>query len=93
MVPGIPFFFAYGERQERQDSPIARIARVVAPGLPHHVAQRSNRRQQTFSVMMIIEPIWNLWPNGVHTAPGLEREPGSNLCKQKPGPKLNRRSR
>jgi len=27
---------------------MARIARVVAPGLRHHVAQRSNRRQQTF---------------------------------------------
>lgn len=25
-----------------------RIARVVAPGLPHHVTQRGNRRQQTF---------------------------------------------
>ena len=27
---------------------MARIARVVAPGLPHHVTQRGNRRQQTF---------------------------------------------
>jgi putative transposase len=25
-----------------------RIARIVAPGLPHHVTQRGNRRQQTF---------------------------------------------
>jgi putative transposase len=25
-----------------------RIARVVAPGFPHHVTQRGNRRQQTF---------------------------------------------
>ena len=25
-----------------------RIARVVAPGLPHHITQRGNRRQQTF---------------------------------------------
>ncbi len=25
-----------------------RIARVVAPGLPHHVTQRGNRRQRTF---------------------------------------------
>jgi putative transposase len=25
-----------------------RISRVVAPGLPHHVTQRGNRRQQTF---------------------------------------------
>ena len=27
---------------------MARIARVVAPGLPHHVTQRGNRQMQTF---------------------------------------------
>ena len=27
---------------------MARIARVVAPGMPHHITQRGNRRQQTF---------------------------------------------
>ena len=27
---------------------MARIARIVAPGLPHHVTQRGNRRQTTF---------------------------------------------
>lgn len=27
---------------------MARIARVVAPGLPHHITQWGNRRQQTF---------------------------------------------
>ena len=27
---------------------MTRIARVVAPGYPHHVTQRGNRRQQTF---------------------------------------------
>jgi len=27
---------------------MARLARVVIPGLPHHVTQRGNRRQQTF---------------------------------------------
>jgi hypothetical protein len=27
---------------------MARIARVVAPGMPHHVIQRGNRQQQTF---------------------------------------------
>ena len=27
---------------------MARIARVVAPGIPHHVTQRGNRSQQTF---------------------------------------------
>lgn len=25
-----------------------RIARVVGPGLPHHITQRGNRRQTTF---------------------------------------------
>ena len=27
---------------------MARLARVVAPGLPHHLTQRGNRRQETF---------------------------------------------
>jgi putative transposase len=27
---------------------MARIARVVAPGIPHHIVQRGNRRQETF---------------------------------------------
>ena len=27
---------------------MARLARVVAPGVPHHVTQRGNRRQQVF---------------------------------------------
>ncbi len=27
---------------------MARIARVIAPGVPHHVTQRGNRRQNTF---------------------------------------------
>jgi putative transposase len=27
---------------------MARLARVVAPGIPHNVTQRGNRRQQTF---------------------------------------------
>jgi putative transposase len=27
---------------------MARLARVVAPGLPHHITQRGNRRQATF---------------------------------------------
>jgi len=29
---------------------MARIARVIAPGLPHHVLQRGNRRQNTFFI-------------------------------------------
>jgi putative transposase len=27
---------------------MARLARVVVPGYPHHLTQRGNRRQQTF---------------------------------------------
>jgi putative transposase len=27
---------------------MARLVRLVIPGLPHHVTQRGNRRQQTF---------------------------------------------
>jgi Transposase IS200 like len=27
---------------------MARLARTVAPGFPHHIAQRGNRRQQAF---------------------------------------------
>jgi putative transposase len=27
---------------------MARVARIVGPGMPHHVTQRGNRRQQTF---------------------------------------------
>ncbi len=27
---------------------MARLAQVVAPGVPHHVTQRGNRRQETF---------------------------------------------
>jgi putative transposase len=28
---------------------MARIARMIAPGVPHHVVQRGNRGQKTFS--------------------------------------------
>jgi len=27
---------------------MARLARIVVPGLPHHVTQRGNRREPTF---------------------------------------------
>jgi len=36
---------------------MVRLARVVAPGYPHHITQRGNRRQQTFFQMKIIKPI------------------------------------
>jgi len=28
---------------------MARLARIVAPGIPHHITRRRNRRQQTLS--------------------------------------------
>jgi hypothetical protein len=28
--------------------PMTRIARIVVPGLPHHVTQRGNRREKIF---------------------------------------------
>ena len=27
---------------------MARLARVVVPGIPHHITQRGNRRMETF---------------------------------------------
>ena len=32
-------------------SQMARIARVIAPGIPHHVTQRGNRCQQAFFIV------------------------------------------
>jgi putative transposase len=29
---------------------MARIARIIAPGIPHHITQRGNRRMQTFFI-------------------------------------------
>ena len=72
---------------------MTRIARVVAPGVPHHVTQRGTAGNKLFSATMIIELIWSLWPSGVHAAPRLERALSRRLRKQKPGPKPNRRSR
>jgi len=38
---------------------MARIARVVAPGLPHHITQWGNRRQQTFFTdLELIDDWW-----------------------------------
>jgi putative transposase len=32
----------------KKEGLMARLARVVAPGIPHHITQRGNRRQRTF---------------------------------------------
>ncbi|MCZ6601927.1 MAG: transposase [Planctomycetota bacterium] len=34
---------------------MARLARVVVPGLPHHITQRGNRRQRTFFIPLDYE--------------------------------------
>jgi len=49
LIVGTPYLFPLTGGQEYCTLPImARIARVVAPGFPHHVTQRGNRRQETF---------------------------------------------
>jgi hypothetical protein len=41
--------FGYTILNYRPGRHMARLARIVAPGLPHHITQRGNRRQPTFS--------------------------------------------
>jgi hypothetical protein len=36
------------EEREEEGLDMVRLARVVAPGIPHHITQRGNRRQETF---------------------------------------------
>lgn len=43
----IPIFLTFA-LTNRMVTIMARIARVVAPGMPHHITQRGNRRQRTF---------------------------------------------
>ncbi len=37
-------------------SPMTRIARVVVPGLPHHVTQRGNRRERVRCFATLVLP-------------------------------------
>ncbi len=39
--------------------PMDGIVRIVVPGLPHHIPQRGNRRQESFLKMMTIENIFH----------------------------------
>ena len=52
-----------------------RMARAVAPGYPHQITQRGNRRQKTF----FNNGDFKLYPFG--------RQVGRRLAKQRPGPK------
>jgi hypothetical protein len=47
-IHGTPYLIIDNVDRIYLDFLMARIARVVAPGLPHHVTQRGNRRLQTF---------------------------------------------
>ena len=38
---------------------MARLARVIVPGLPHHVMQRGNRWQETFFKRTTMRPTWS----------------------------------
>ena len=43
-----PIPFHTPRRLRSPSAPLARIARFVVPGLPHHVTQRGNRRERVF---------------------------------------------
>jgi hypothetical protein len=72
---------------------MARLARVVAPGVPHHVTQRGNRRQRTFftdedEVDILRRHQRTGRPLGDDAfVERLEASLGRNLRPRKPGPK------
>jgi len=45
---------------------MARIARVVGPGIPHHITQRGNRRQETSFGAGDYQAYLGLIPNHVY---------------------------
>lgn len=47
VIPGTPYSILDLEEREESSFDMACLARVVASGLPHHIAQRGNRRQET----------------------------------------------
>ena len=74
---------------------MARIARAVAPGIPHHITQRGNRRQQTFfndyQFYLVLMSEWcmrfqvDVWayclmPNHIHLIAVPETKDGLNLA-------------
>jgi putative transposase len=50
---------------------VARLARAIAPGIPHHVTQRGNRRQPTFFVASDYAAYHHLLTTACH-ATGIE---------------------
>jgi len=81
-VPGTPYLITGVRPWASWSSIMARLARVFAPGLPHHIALRANRRQQAF------------FPTGPQLAclprPSVSRS--GILRRQKPGRKGRPRS-
>ena len=47
-LPGTPYIIRDSDQISWYSQIMDRLARVVAPGVPHHVTQRGNRRQRTF---------------------------------------------
>lgn len=47
-APGTPSLILDGPVDARYGNGMPRIAKVVAPEVPHHIAPRGNRRQVTF---------------------------------------------
>ena len=47
-IPGTSYIILDGSHRRHYSGGMARIARIVVPGLPHHVTQRGNRRRPTF---------------------------------------------
>jgi REP element-mobilizing transposase RayT len=58
---------------------MARLARVVATGLPHHITQRGNRRQQTLFCADAGRPeslVADLFGQANGLGPALDHPPG-----------------
>lgn len=64
---------------------MARIARVIVPGIPHHITQRGNRRQQTFFCDEDYRSYISFIAN-------LEKVLNRTLSRQMPGPKRKNRN-
>ena len=47
--------------KHRQIAGMVRLPRLVVPGLPHHITQRGNRRQQTFFCDEDYEAYLRIW--------------------------------
>ena len=77
---------------------MARMARVVVPGIPHHVTQRGNRRQATFFgdddyaayLDLMAQRIFCCGWSGSLVAPCVVEGPAPNLATDAPDPKISK---